>query len=91
MHLHAPLDGEDGFDRTKAFAREVAHEDPGRVTDRMPVADRAGKVLVDWRQNDSGRSIIAPYSLRAPIRGLLKPLATSGAPCQPRVTRAAEP
>lgn len=69
LHLHVPLDGSAGFDRTKAFARalarEVAGEDPGGVTDRMPLADRAGKVLVDWRQNDPGRSLIAPYSLRA--------------------------
>jgi bifunctional non-homologous end joining protein LigD len=69
LHLHAPLGGEDGFDRTKAFARalarEVTREDPGGVTDRMPLADRAGKVLVDWRQNDPNRSLIAPYSLRA--------------------------
>jgi bifunctional non-homologous end joining protein LigD len=69
LHLHAPLDGADGFDVTKAFARaiarELAREDPDGVTDRMPLADRAGKVLVDWRQNDPGRSLIAPYSLRA--------------------------
>jgi bifunctional non-homologous end joining protein LigD len=69
LHLHVPLAGEDGFDRTKAFARalarELMREDPGGVTDRMPLAERAGKVLVDWRQNDPNRSVIAPYSLRA--------------------------
>jgi bifunctional non-homologous end joining protein LigD len=69
LHLHVPLDGEAGFERTKAFARalarEVAREDPGSVTERMPLAERAGKVLVDWRQNDPNRSVIAPYSLRA--------------------------
>ena len=26
---------------------------------------RPGKVFVDWSQNDSGKSTIAPYSLRA--------------------------
>jgi bifunctional non-homologous end joining protein LigD len=31
----------------------------------MALAQRAGKVLVDWRQNAAGRSVIAPYSLRA--------------------------
>jgi bifunctional non-homologous end joining protein LigD len=31
----------------------------------MPLAERTGRVLVDWRQNDPGRSLIAPYSLRA--------------------------
>jgi bifunctional non-homologous end joining protein LigD len=69
LHLHVPVDGEGGFALTKAFARalarEVTREAPGGVTDRMPLAERAGKVLVDWRQNDPGRSLIAPYSLRA--------------------------
>lgn len=68
LHLHVPLDGTDGFDRTKAFARDLARElsreDPG-VTDALALAGRAGKVLVDWRQNDPSRSLIAPYSLRA--------------------------
>ena len=29
---------------------------------------RAGKVLVDWLQNDASRSTVAPYSLRAAPR-----------------------
>lgn len=69
LHLHAPLEGEGGFEGTKAFARalarDLAREAPDLVTDRMPLAERTGKVLVDWRQNDAGRSLIAPYSLRA--------------------------
>jgi bifunctional non-homologous end joining protein LigD len=69
LHLHVPLDGTEGFDRTKAFARALAHEltreDPGRVSDRLALAGRDGKVLVDWRQNEPNRSLIAPYSLRA--------------------------
>lgn len=35
-----------------------AHRGPRR-------AGREGKVLVDWRQNEPGRSLIAPWSLRA--------------------------
>jgi bifunctional non-homologous end joining protein LigD len=69
LHVHVPLDGTDGFEDVKAFARAVARllsaRDPARVTDRMPVAERSGKVLVDWRQNSPGRSLIAPYALRA--------------------------
>jgi bifunctional non-homologous end joining protein LigD len=30
-----------------------------------PLVARAGKVLVDWRQNDPNRSLIAAWSLRA--------------------------
>jgi bifunctional non-homologous end joining protein LigD len=69
LHLHVPVAGRPGFDRTRAFARALAvalaREDPDRVTERMALAQRAGKVLVDWRQNAAGRSLIAPYSLRA--------------------------
>jgi bifunctional non-homologous end joining protein LigD len=69
LHLHAPLDGSQGFEATKWFARSLAaalaREDPALATDRMPLAGRMGKVLVDWRQNGAGRSLIAPYSLRA--------------------------
>lgn len=69
LHLHAPLGGSTPFAATKAFARALARalaaDDPAGVTDRMPLAERAGKVLVDWRQNDPNRSLIAPWSLRA--------------------------
>ncbi len=68
LHLFAPLDGAQSFAAAKGFARELAERlaarDP-RVAAAMPKADRAGKVLVDWRQNDANRSTIAPYSLRA--------------------------
>jgi bifunctional non-homologous end joining protein LigD len=64
-----PLAGGPGFDRTRAFARALAvalsREDPDHVTERTALAQRAGKVLVDWRQNAPSRSLIAPYSLRA--------------------------
>lgn len=69
LHLHVRLDGTGGFGAAKAYARalaaDAAREDPRGVTDRLPLAARAGKVLVDWRQNDPNRSLIAPYSLRA--------------------------
>jgi hypothetical protein len=32
---------------------------------------RQGRVLVDWRQNDPMRSIVAPYSLRARPRPVI--------------------
>jgi DNA primase len=51
-----------------AVAREVAREDPAGVTDRLPLAERAGKVLVDWRQNDPSRSVIAPRRRDPPSR-----------------------
>ncbi len=69
LHLFAPLDGRASFGEVRAFARSLAaalaREDPAGTSDRLERAGRAGKVLVDWRQNDPHRSMIAPYSLRA--------------------------
>lgn len=69
LHVLVPLDGTQRFDDTKAFARalarELAAERPDEVVDRMALAARAGKVLVDWRQNDPGLSTVAAWSLRA--------------------------
>jgi bifunctional non-homologous end joining protein LigD len=39
-----------------------------RVVARMDKRLRAGKVLVDWSQNDRHKSTVAAYSLRAKLR-----------------------
>ena len=69
MHVHAPLDGSHTFDESKAFARGIAgllaRTYPDEVTDRQARNVRAGKVMVDWLQNDAFRSTIVAYSLRA--------------------------
>lgn len=69
LHVLVPLNTPHGYAQTKRFARELAArlaaEDPGRVTDRTPRSERAGRVLVDWLGNDASRSTVAPYSLRA--------------------------
>src|SRR5512134_3922196 len=49
----------------RAVARLLAAADPKHVVDRMPKDQRAGRVFVDWSQNDPGKSTVAPYSLRA--------------------------
>jgi bifunctional non-homologous end joining protein LigD len=68
LHVYVPLNTPHTYDRTKAFAREVAgeltHRQPGAVVDVMARARRRGKVFVDWSQNDAGKSTVAPYSLR---------------------------
>jgi bifunctional non-homologous end joining protein LigD len=68
LHLHVPMDGSATYAETKAFARAVAatlaRDQPDRVVDRMARTLRAGKVFVDWSQNDPGKSTVAPYSLR---------------------------
>jgi bifunctional non-homologous end joining protein LigD len=69
LHVFVPLDAAATFARTKSFARTVAAalaaELPELVVDRQARSLRAGKVLVDWLQNDRFRSTVAPYSLRA--------------------------
>jgi DNA ligase D-like protein (predicted polymerase)/DNA ligase D-like protein (predicted 3'-phosphoesterase) len=55
--------------RTRAYARaladRLAQEHPELVVAVMARARRAGKVFVDWDQNNPNKTTIAPYSLRA--------------------------
>ena len=68
VHVYVPV-RDATYDVTKAYAKRLAarlaRETPDLVVDRMTRALRPGKVLVDWSQNDMGKSTVAPYSLRA--------------------------
>lgn len=68
LHLHVPLNTEVTYEQTKAFVRTaaelLARRLPDRVVHRMARQLRAGKVFIDWSQNDPGKSTVAPYSLR---------------------------
>lgn len=67
LHVYVPLNEPHTYDETKAFARGVARvlveQQPERVVDRMTRSLRRGKVLIDWSQNDPGKSTVSPYSL----------------------------
>lgn len=52
----------------KGVARRLAGEVPGEVVWRMAKAERTGKVLIDWSQNNPAKTTVAPYSLRARAR-----------------------
>jgi bifunctional non-homologous end joining protein LigD len=69
LHVYVPLDATQTFAETKSFARELAselrHALRDLVVDRMALRERAGKVFLDWGQNDANKSTVAPYSLRA--------------------------
>jgi bifunctional non-homologous end joining protein LigD len=65
LHVFVPLDEPTPFEETKAWGREVARRIGQGVTDTQRREQRAGKVLVDWNQNDRTKSLVAPYSLRA--------------------------
>lgn len=68
------------YRRTKAFAHQVAllleQRLPELVVSRMARRLRAGKVLVDWSQNDEHKTTVAAYSVRArPRPAVSTPLA----------------
>jgi bifunctional non-homologous end joining protein LigD len=48
----------------KALAQRLTRETPDRVTATMAKAARAGRVFIDWSQNNPHKTTVAPYSLR---------------------------
>lgn len=69
LQVYAPINVDVTYDDTKPFAHAVAAllEDrhPDLVTSRMAKRVRAGRVFVDWGQNDRHKTTVAVYSLRA--------------------------
>jgi bifunctional non-homologous end joining protein LigD len=72
MQLYVPLNAPAGkvtYVHTKPFARQVAEaleqRLPELVVSRMTKRLRAGKVLVDWSQNDEHKTTVTVYSVRA--------------------------
>ena len=67
LHLYARLSGVGG-NGAAALARQVAQEleksMPATVTATMTRSLRAGRVFVDWSQNNPAKTTVAPYSLR---------------------------
>ena len=59
---NAPVDDVHGYARRLAERLEIEHRD--LVISRMEKRARAGKVLVDWSQNNAAKTTVAPYSLR---------------------------
>jgi bifunctional non-homologous end joining protein LigD len=68
LQVYAPIrctDREHPSRYAKALAQELTRETPDDVVWRMEKALRPGKVLVDWSQNNTAKTTVAPYSLRA--------------------------
>jgi bifunctional non-homologous end joining protein LigD len=66
LHVYVRAGGRT-YHETKTLARAVADElaaSGAPVTASQSRRERAGRVLVDWLQNDPSRSTVAPYSLR---------------------------
>ena len=68
IHLYAPLDGSLNPEQATEVARELARaleaDHPDEVTATMKRSLRAGKVFIDWSQNNGAKTTISPYSLR---------------------------
>jgi bifunctional non-homologous end joining protein LigD len=69
LQVYVPLDARATYETTKAFAHAVARllerAHPDLVVERMAKHLRAGKVFVDWSQNDRSKTTVCAYSLRA--------------------------
>jgi bifunctional non-homologous end joining protein LigD len=69
LQVYVPLNTPTTYEKTKAFAHAVAQslekEFPKLVVSKMQKSLRGGKVLVDWSQNDPGKTTVCVYSLRA--------------------------
>ena len=69
LQVYVPLNSDVTYAQTKSFARNVAilleQAEPALAVSRMTKALRAGKVLIDWSQNDEHKTTVCVYSLRA--------------------------
>jgi bifunctional non-homologous end joining protein LigD len=70
LQVYVPLNEEDvTYEQTKPLAHAVAdllqRRRPELVVSEMTKAERTGKVLIDWSQNDEHKTTVSVYSLRA--------------------------
>lgn len=70
IHLYIPLRAEHPYEEVSALAHSLAREITERIPDiatiERPLEKRGrGQVYIDWLQNSRGKSMAAPYSLRA--------------------------
>lgn len=69
LQVYVPLNTPASYEQTKPFALEIARrlerEHPELVVSAMRKDLRAGRVLIDWSQNDPNKTTVCVYSLRA--------------------------
>jgi bifunctional non-homologous end joining protein LigD len=70
LHVFVPLNRTEAtFEDTKTFSKAVAEimqkHYPDLVTSKMAKQERKAKVFINWSQNDSSKTMICVYSLRA--------------------------
>ncbi len=80
LHVVVPLVPRADWAQAKAFchafAETMAQEAPDRYVAHVKIADRRGRVLVDWLRNGLGATAVASFSPRSrPGAGVATPLA----------------
>lgn len=72
IHLYTALPDGQTTEQASAIAKELARaieaDHPELVVSSMKKAERPGRVLIDWSQNNGAKTTIAPYSLRGRMR-----------------------
>jgi bifunctional non-homologous end joining protein LigD len=69
LQVYVPINSAVTYEKTKTFSHAIAEllesRSPETVVSKMQKSLRAGKVLVDWSQNDDHKTTVNVYSLRA--------------------------
>lgn len=69
LHVVVPIERRYPWKAAKGFARAVAQrmaeEEPQRYLTRAALAERRGRIFIDYLRNDATATAIAPYSTRA--------------------------
>ena len=72
IHIYALLDGSWTWKKASESAHRLAQslekEHADQVTTSMDRAERAGKVFIDWSQNNTNKTTVAPWSFRGRLR-----------------------
>ena len=82
LHVVVPLTPDATWDTAKpfcrAFAETMAQDAPDKYVAHVKIADRRGKILVDWLRNGLGATAVSSFCPRArPGAGVATPLAWS--------------
>ncbi|MGX1273300.1 non-homologous end-joining DNA ligase [Streptomyces phaeoluteigriseus] len=69
LHIVVPLDGRQGFDEVRAFARDAADllaaEHPDELTTAARKKDRGERLYLDVLRNGYAQTAVAPFTVRA--------------------------
>lgn len=69
IHVVVPVARRHAWPDVKAFAKTVAEEmaaaEPDRYLTRVPLAERRGRIFIDYLRNDPTSTSVAPYSTRS--------------------------